>query len=166
MKLNLRNLKKQPYTTAGFTLEEKGSQELLDGTGAKYIAPVTVTLEVENTGRSYVARGKVHTVLELECSRCLEKTNYPIDTDILITLVDQEYESEYENEDTIIFSGDEAEIKNRVNEAIVMELPLTPLCADECLGLCPVCGVNRNLHKCKCEQEDIDPRWEKLKKLR
>ena len=51
-----------------------------------------------------------------------------------------------------------------VHDACILELPLAPLCRDDCLGLCPGCGVNRNRAACTCSTA-IDPRWAALEGL-
>jgi uncharacterized protein len=43
---------------------------------------------------------------------------------------------------------------------------MKPLCREACLGLCPVCGTNRNRDTCSCENEWTDPRLEPLRRLR
>ena len=52
-----------------------------------------------------------------------------------------------------------------VRDAIVLELPLAPLCREDCRGLCPSCGCDRNEETCGCE-EPRDPRWANLDVLR
>jgi uncharacterized protein len=48
---------------------------------------------------------------------------------------------------------------------VLLDLPLAPLCSEECLGLCPRCGQNWNLSSCACPPEG-DPRWSALDALR
>src|SRR5205809_123791 len=48
---------------------------------------------------------------------------------------------------------------------VVPDLPLVPLCADDCLGLCPTCGANRNDDPCDCAAQARDPRWDALRAL-
>jgi uncharacterized protein len=45
-------------------------------------------------------------------------------------------------------------------------LPMKPLCRDDCRGLCPVCGIDRNRHSCRCTREWEDPRLAALKQLK
>ena len=55
-----------------------------------------------------------------------------------------------------------------LRDTILLSIPLKPLCREECKGLCPVCGKNLNEGECehvKKKEEEIDPRWEKLKAL-
>lgn len=50
-------------------------------------------------------------------------------------------------------------------EALVLELPMKPVCRERCRGLCPVCGADRNQTTCGCEAEKADPRLLSLRKL-
>jgi uncharacterized protein len=52
-----------------------------------------------------------------------------------------------------------------VREAIILSLPLKPLCSEECKGLCPICGTDLNKSHCHCVIEKTDPRWDMLKGL-
>jgi uncharacterized protein len=61
--------------------------------------------------------------------------------------------------------GDVLDLEPLARDAVLLELPLAPLCAEDCLGLCPQCGINRNEEACSCEQP-VDPRWSALDALR
>ena len=52
-----------------------------------------------------------------------------------------------------------------VHDAILLDLPLAPLCREDCRGLCPHCGIDRNDASCDC-QVPINPRWATLDELR
>jgi uncharacterized protein len=54
--------------------------------------------------------------------------------------------------------GDVLDLGPLVREALLLELPATPLCRPDCRGLCPRCGVDRNVETCSCVA-DVDPRW-------
>lgn len=51
-------------------------------------------------------------------------------------------------------------------EAVVLHEPQRVLCRDDCQGLCPQCGIDRNETSCDCSRETVDPRWEALRKLK
>lgn len=51
------------------------------------------------------------------------------------------------------------------HDAILLDLPLAPLCREDCAGLCPVCGIDRNEERCTCVAAP-DPRWATLDGLR
>ncbi|HEY8080481.1 MAG TPA: DUF177 domain-containing protein [Acidimicrobiales bacterium] len=70
-----------------------------------------------------------------------------------------------DDEDAYPLVGDEIDLTALVRDAVVLELPLAPLCRDDCAGLCPQCGTDRNVGPCACEPE-VDPRWATLDALR
>jgi len=53
-----------------------------------------------------------------------------------------------------------------VEERIQIALPMKPLCREDCRGLCPQCGADRNVSPCSCVVEFIDPRWRALQVLK
>jgi uncharacterized protein len=52
-----------------------------------------------------------------------------------------------------------------VRDAVAEALPAVILCRDDCAGLCPTCGVDRNLEACDCAQAPTDSRWDALREL-
>ena len=63
-------------------------------------------------------------------------------------------------------AGDSLETGPLVAEQVLLELPTHPLCREDCAGLCPTCGADRNLGDCGCRHEPVDPRWAGLVALR
>jgi len=78
------------------------------------------------------------------CSRCLTEVKYPMDVE-----VDAEF-TRTNDEDTFPITGHEIDPRDAAFEALLLELPMRFVCSESCRGLCPVCGVNRNISKCKC----------------
>ncbi|NLV21364.1 MAG: DUF177 domain-containing protein [Syntrophomonadaceae bacterium] len=166
MRINLARLKLRPQQSEKFYLEEQGNNVYLQGTGCTFLDKIAVELQVENTGRMFLARGNIKTVLGLPCSRCLRDTSTAIDTDIELTMARAGLAGKPDADDeTIIFHGDMVDLSIPVHEAVFMAIPIIPLCRPECKGLCPVCGKDLNQGTCSCSQKEIDPRWEKLKNL-
>lgn len=62
--------------------------------------------------------------------------------------------------------GGEFESEPLVAEQVQLEMPRRPLCRDDCRGLCPRCGGDRNERECDCEREAGDPRWSALAELK
>ena len=52
-----------------------------------------------------------------------------------------------------------------VRDALLLDLPLVPLCRSDCAGLCPTCGANHNAVACDCATDEPDPRWAALRSL-
>lgn len=51
-------------------------------------------------------------------------------------------------------------------EQFLLARPENPLCAEDCKGLCPRCGVNRNKELCACVEDNGDPRLAVLRNLK
>jgi uncharacterized protein len=112
------------------------------------------------------------------CSRCLGPGEWVSEIVVALTLEmaptesagskeedDEGRELEPDELDVAFYEGDEFEIDSAVAEQIVLAVPMKPLCREECLGLCPSCGGNRNESPCACHAESKDPRWEALRGL-
>ena len=69
------------------------------------------------------------------------------------------------DEEAYPLRGDELDLEPLARDAVILELPLAPLCSEGCLGLCPTCGANRNTEPCACAPPS-DPRWSALDALR
>ncbi|HXW38245.1 MAG TPA: YceD family protein, partial [Acidimicrobiales bacterium] len=74
-------------------------------------------------------------------------------------------DSAEEDEDAYRMTADELDLEPLVRDAVLLELPLAPLCSGTCLGLCPRCGTNWNESPCDCRPL-ADPRWAALDQLR
>lgn len=68
-----------------------------------------------------------------------------------------------DDEDIHLVADEKVDLKPYLREAFAVQLPIAAICQDECKGLCPVCGSNRNIEACGCVQERIDPRLAGLK---
>jgi DUF177 domain-containing protein len=64
------------------------------------------------------------------------------------------------------YEGDGLELNDVLREFILLALPMQKLCDENCKGICPVCGQNRNHKDCRCQTTASDDRWAALKELR
>lgn len=94
------------------------------------------------------------------CRRCLEPAG-----GLLELPVREHFTEGGDGEETYPLHDGEADLEPMVRDAVLLELPLAPLCRPDCRGLCPVCGANRNLEACTCEPPR-DDRWAALDVLR
>jgi uncharacterized protein len=69
------------------------------------------------------------------------------------------------DEDTYVIDDDFVDLAPMAHDAIFLDLPLAPLCREDCAGLCPYCGIDRNEATCAC-QAPLDARWATLDGLR
>ncbi len=90
----------------------------------------------------------------LECSRCLEQFKYNVNID---------FESSFDKEKY------ETDILEQIRENLILNIPMQPLCKQDCKGLCQVCGKNKNISNCSCEEEQnkefVLEKWSKIKSL-
>jgi len=119
------------------------------------------------------AEGEIEFTLSLTCSRCLETFEVHKRERIRHFFLRKERlpkEKELSSEDaeTTYYEEEVIDMLPVLRDTILLSIPLKPLCREECKGLCPVCGKNLNEGECehvKKKEEEIDPRWEKLKAL-
>ena len=64
------------------------------------------------------------------------------------------------------YEGDGLELNDVLREFVLLALPMQKLCNENCKGICPVCGQNRNQNECRCQTTAGDDRWAALKELR
>ena len=70
------------------------------------------------------------------------------------------------DDDAFPIEGDQIDLVPAVREAVLLELPDDVLCREECAGICPVCGIDRNQGTCECDTTVRDDRWAALDQLR
>jgi len=61
---------------------------------------------------------------------------------------------------------DKIDLDEYIRDYAVLAVPMKNLCSEDCKGLCPKCGKNLNEGTCNCSEENIDPRWESIQKLK
>jgi len=141
-------------------------------TDYKIVAPVSLLFDIHKNDETFRLDGRVRTTLELTCSRCLEPFRWEVDEPFSLTYEprrarDGDSEREIEDADfSAAFYDDEAiDLEQLIRERFEMSIPMKPLCSEECLGLCPVCGTNLNRGTCGCKRDWEDPRFAALKAL-
>ncbi len=109
-----------------------------------------------------VINASIKTKLKLNCSRCLDTFIYPIDIDIEERFTN---DIDLQQDGTMFVEGDSLDITEIIENCIISTLPIKRLCKDDCKGLCPECGVNKNVENCSCLDYDVDIRLAKLREL-
>lgn len=111
-------------------------------------------------------RGRVEGDFELLCARCLDPIRHHADQrfDLIFrpAAVDAEQgERSISEAETEIGYYDEGGLllEDAVREQVLLSLPDRSLCRDDCKGLCPHCGANRNEAACTCGEKPVDTRW-------
>ena len=122
--------------------------------------PLTIDLRLESLSAAIVASGHVRGRWRALCSRCLQ----PLDAEFALSLREV-FEEDPIEEETYPLEHEEIDLEQPLRDLIVPELPIVPLCAEDCAGLCPTCGADLNDAPCNCGSESRDPRWDALRAL-
>ena len=131
---------------------------------------IDLTVTATSVDEGVLMRGRVRSHAIGECSRCLD----PVDMDIDQSFDElYEYESkaaalsdeDVETDQILMVVEDHVDLEIPVRDAVVLALPVNPLCEPECLGLCSICGVPYRELEPDHEHEQRDPRWGPLADL-
>jgi len=148
--------------------------------------PVHLALDVKKNGNRVAVTGRVTTSLDVACSRCLEPFRVTVDAHVDLTFYpatdplatakpartspksDEADGDEVKDDDLGVsfYSDDVIDLEQIMGEQFYLALPMKPLCTEDCKGLCPLCGINRNRDTCSCESAWVDPRFDVLRTLR
>lgn len=153
MKVNIAQVRRQPGETAQYDLREDLPPFEFGSETISFLSPVHLQLRVYNTGKLLIARGTVAAEIKAVCGRCLENFSYPMDLDFEDEWVYAPLATEEQRETAFLFTRDDIVIDARIQEQIVLALPMKFVCTPGCQGLCPVCGANLNREKCQCERD-------------
>jgi uncharacterized protein len=139
----------------------------------RVVAPVRVEMDIHKDKDRFRLEGTARTVLELTCSRCLEPFRMPVDAAFDLRYLpasegaaDGEQEVTEDDLDTSVYRDDQIDLNEVLREQFYLALPMKPLCREDCAGLCPRCGTNRNTGSCSCVTEPEDPRLAPLRGLK
>lgn len=125
-------------------------------------ATVDVDVELEALSDGVVVTGDISAPWDAECRRCLSAARGTLTPHVreLYRVAPQP------DDDAFPIENEQLDLARLVAEALMLDLPLAPLCRPDCAGLCPVCGVDLNEGDCGCERTVSDPRWAALDALR
>jgi uncharacterized protein len=123
--------------------------------------PVEGELLLEALVEGILVTGTLRATLALRCARCLTELEQPFEVQVHELFV---VDPEPDTDDYPLDPEGSLELDQMVRDAIGVELPFSPLCRPDCLGLCPVCGGDRNRGECPGHVE-VDPRWAALEHL-
>lgn len=136
--------------------------ERLEGGLAHVEGDLGFDLVLEAIEGGVYVKGSMAGRYRAECSRCLEPIDQAFDLEAaeLYRPAGDAWEEGY------VVTEAKIDLAPLVRDTVLLSLPQNPLCRDDCAGLCPRCGVNRNEGPHTCDVEDGDPRWSALRELR
>ncbi|MCL4684547.1 DUF177 domain-containing protein [Myxococcota bacterium] len=158
------------------------ARESVPELGGELAIVPTATLQAYKIGSELYLDGRIEGALDLECSRCLVRYRSPLREPFRLVLepagarVPSEPEAARELSRWGVcladefemgwFHGPEIDLRSLLRESVALAVPVQPLCREDCRGLCPRCGVDRNLETCGCEAERPTSPFAALEALR
>jgi len=146
----------------GSQLREAKDDELSFLTSVDY---EIIVRKFENNVR---LEGSIGCSLSLICGRCLDAFPFKIQTRLDVGLIkkipvtDTELELAEEDLEVYYYEGDEIDMNPLIYEEVLLNMPIKPLCREDCKGLCVVCGKNNNIEECHCDKVSTMSLGEKL----
>lgn len=170
MIVDLLKIEPMPFK---FSVEIQPETIALEEEAAILIGPAKISGAIMKTDVRYKIDGKIGFQIEIDCTRCLQPISTKQELDFSAAYVSPEdYSNSVETElkeddlEVAIFEDNKIDLAELAREQILLSLPTRFLCKEDCKGLCSKCGINKNIESCSCENKEIDPRWEVLKKFK
>ncbi|HHW61925.1 MAG TPA: hypothetical protein GX404_08475, partial [Syntrophomonadaceae bacterium] len=110
MRLDLKWLKMHPHESELFTIHKNLDSQLSKTLHLRLLEAIDLELQVENTGKEYVASGRVQTSVRLICGRCLKDFTYFIDIPVLFDIV----EGTDPSGEAVVFQGEWVDVSPRI----------------------------------------------------
>jgi len=137
------------------------------------LGPVTWKGQVIHADPGYFLRARLSYEQTLCCIRCLKPIVERSAPDVeLMILVERgpggagEHELREQDLGVLYLEEEVLETDPILIEQLQLNVPMKPLCRPDCQGLCPLCGIDRNVGSCACAEPTADPRWAALAALK
>jgi uncharacterized protein len=129
---------------------------------------VEVDVVLDATDGGIAVGGTVFAPWEGDCRRCLTEVTGELEVEVheLYQAHHRTDPAPEDEEETYLLTGDVLDLEPLARDAVLLSLPLAPLCRPDCAGLCPACGADLNAGPCGCPPATTDPRWAGLEVLR
>jgi uncharacterized protein len=159
--VNVAELLRHPGTQRAVRLQVPSEGLRVVDSNVPAGVPIDVDVDLESLTDGIVVTGHISAPWQAVCRRCLGPVEGLVDV-----AVRELYQARPESEDAFAIDGEVLDLEPLVREAVLLDLPLAPLCRPDCAGLCPECGADRNAGDCGHRPADTDERWAALDDLR
>ena len=158
-RVNARELLRQPGLTKHVTVDIPAAELGVDDD--RITGPVSVDLLAVSAVDGISVHGSITMPWATSCRRCLVAI-----TGTATIYVGEMYRDDVRiDDDAFEIDGDQIDLGAAIREYVVLGLPDDRVCRDACAGLCPVCGIDRNVATCECDTTVRDERWAALDQL-
>jgi uncharacterized protein len=128
---------------------------------------LVLDLRLESVSEGVLVSGTTRVTLAGECARCLDSLTSELEVDIqqLYVYPGNEVDTDDEDDEIGQLVDDYVDLEPALRDAVVLALPLAPVCRDDCLGLCPACGARLEDVGPDHGHDEVDPRWAALRAI-
>lgn len=152
MRIRVANAIRQTGELFSFETAELFSDQVFGERTISFAEPVSVSGTYVYDGKAFKVEGKATALVNTVCARCTKSFAERIAFSFSERFV--KGEDEAADDENYPYSGDELLLDKAVLDNLFLELPIASVCREDCLGLCPVCGADRNTTKCDCTTEE------------
>ena len=125
---------------------------------AEFVNPLSCTIILLRQGGNNISvTADVTSVISVECRRCVAAFEIDVATTLDLFFSFKDGSSEQDEADERYYDGETLDISEDVRQAVMLEVPMWPLCSETCEGLCPQCGTELNAGACACDIENEEP---------
>lgn len=150
--------------------------DLLAQTALFEVETISCTGRVEYVSPGFLLTASLTYAHAMECTRCLKPLRESVEQTLEVLLMTpRERDESAPQEDLQLDRGqlsvgtleeEEVETSTLVFELVQLQVPMKPLCREDCAGLCPRCGSDRNETPDCCQEKGYDSRWSGLEGLK
>ena len=148
MELQVAEALKRVGEPFAFSVCERFSPQPYDRRSVEFASDVRVSGTYVFDGTGFSLDAVAETALVEQCARCLctftREMRFPVRERFMKA-------SEPESDDMYPFMGSTLDITRAVLDNLFLNMPITSVCREDCKGLCPVCGIDRNAAQCSCQ---------------
>jgi DUF177 domain-containing protein len=125
---------------------------------------LVLDLRMESVSEGVLVSGTVQVTLVGECARCLDALTDDLEVDVqqLYVYPGREVETDAEDDEIGLLVDEYVDLEPLIRDAVVLALPLAPVCREDCPGLCPDCGARLADVEPAHGHQAVDPRWAAL----
>lgn len=152
LRINAVELLRQPGAVRDVSVDVAAAP--LDAEHERLVGDIHVELRLTALNDGIDVDGTVSAAWSTVCRRCLVDVS-----GTAVGVVDELYQIEPLDPDAYLIEDGQLDLAPLIRETALLELETERLCRDDCAGLCPVCGVDRNSAECSCDTSVKDDRW-------
>jgi uncharacterized protein len=152
LRINAVELLRQPGAVRDVVVDVEAAP--LDADHERLVGDIRVELHLTALNDGIDVVGTVSADWATVCRRCLADVS-----GTAVGEVDELYQIQPLDPDAYVIRDGQLDLAPLVRETVLLELDTERLCRDDCAGLCPVCGVDRNRFECSCDTTVRDDRW-------